>query len=140
MESQIDEEECESKQYVSKIPEEIRLYYEPFRRPATNEVVFRKIYNTDFCFDSHYVVIDVFIKPLISQTVGQGGYGMVAAVRDRRNDEFYAMKKIENPSSHILIAKRTLRELRILRYLDHENVIGNNSLLLPDSREKFKDM
>ena len=47
---------------------------------------------------------------------------MVAAVRDRTSDQFYAMKKIEDPCNHTLVAKRTLRELRILRYLKHENV------------------
>ena len=47
---------------------------------------------------------------------------MVTAVRDRRTDIFYAMKKIEDPCSHLLLAKRTLREIRILKYLNHENV------------------
>lgn len=74
------------------------------------------------------------------RVVGGGAYGDVAAVRDRRNDQFYAMKKIQNPCYHTVIAKRALRELRILRYLSHENIIENYSVLLPNSREDFKDM
>lgn len=33
-----------------------------------------------------------------------------------------AMKKIERAFEHELFSKRTLRELKILRLLDHENV------------------
>ena len=35
---------------------------------------------------------------------------------------------------------RTLRELRILRLLKHENIMGINTILLPKSREEFEDM
>ncbi len=51
---------------------------------------------------------------------------MVALTKDRKaiNSEssFVAIKKIEKSFEHKLFAKRTLRELRILRLLKHENV------------------
>lgn len=77
---------------------------------------------------------------MLTNLVGGGAYGVVAAVRDRRNDKFFAMKKLENPCYHTVIAKRALRELRILRFLNHENVILNHSIVLPNSRAEFSDM
>lgn len=125
----------------TKTPPEIDEYYEKYKRKSENVLIFKQIYNTDFCFDEHYEIIDC---------IGQGAYGMVAAVRDRRNDQFYAMKKIQNPCYHSLVAKRTLRELRILRFLKHENVrffrlsifkiVENHNILLPKSRGEFRDI
>ncbi len=59
---------------------------------------------------------------MITPQVGQGAYGIVVAVRDRETDEFFAIKKISRAFDHKIIIKRTLRELRILRLLKHENV------------------
>src|SRR5689334_1031420 len=58
--------------------------------------------------------------------VGQGAYGMVVAARDKRVKEgegqMIAIKKIEKAFEHKIFTKRTLRELKILRLLNHENV------------------
>ena len=40
-----------------------------------------------------------------------------------------AIKKIERAFEHPLFAKRTLRELRILRLLSHENVSRDSKIL-----------
>lgn len=71
--------------------------------------------------------------------VGSGAYGTVVSVEDlEAQDEeskMAAIKKIERAFEHPLFAKRTLRELKILRLLSHENVsitlypsISNTSL------------
>jgi serine/threonine protein kinase len=39
-----------------------------------------------------------------------------------------------------LYAKRTLRELKILRLIKHENIVDLKTLLLPKSREEFDDV
>jgi serine/threonine protein kinase len=51
-----------------------------------------------------------------------------------------AIKKIEKAFEHKIFTKRTLRELKILRLLKHENVIGVDTILLPKSREEFDDL
>jgi hypothetical protein len=40
-----------------------------------------------------------------------------------------AIKKIENVFEHATFTKRTLRELKILRLMNHENVRGFGHLL-----------
>lgn len=51
-----------------------------------------------------------------------------------------AIKKIENPFEHKVFAKRTLRELKVLRLLKHENLVNLKTILLPPSREEFTDI
>ncbi len=59
-------------------------------------------------------------------TVGQGAYGIVVAARDKTSEDeetaLIAIKKIEKAFEHRIFTKRTLRELKILRLLNHENV------------------
>lgn len=57
---------------------------------------------------------------------------MVAARDTNCQDEennLVAIKKIEKAFEHKIFTKRTLRELRLLRLLKHENVIGHIILL-----------
>lgn len=59
--------------------------------------------------------------------VGKGAYGVVVAATDNSVDETdeefnLAIKKIENIFEHEIYAKRCLRELKILRLLQHPNV------------------
>lgn len=61
------------------------------------------------------------------ETIGKGAYGQVIKVCDTSENEenqFYALKKITNifDHNHYEYAKRCLRELIILRILNHENV------------------
>jgi len=39
-----------------------------------------------------------------------------------------------------LYAKRTVRELKLLRLLKHENIIAVENIMLPKSREEFEDI
>lgn len=51
-----------------------------------------------------------------------------------------AIKKIEKAFEHKVFAQRTLRELKIMRLLQHDNVIGVKTILKPSSRENFKEI
>lgn len=73
--------------------------------------------------------------------MGQGAYGIVVAANDKQNpDSLVAIKKIEKAFEHKIFTKRTLRELKILRYINHENVISITTILQPKSREDFEEM
>ena len=73
--------------------------------------------------------------------MGQGAYGIVVAANDKLDpDNLVAIKKIEKAFEHKIFTKRTLRELKILRYINHENIIGLKTILLPKSREEFEEM
>jgi serine/threonine protein kinase len=51
-----------------------------------------------------------------------------------------AIKKIHNAFEHSVYTKRTLREIRLLRLLQHENIIGVRTILPPLHRDGFRDL
>ncbi len=51
-----------------------------------------------------------------------------------------AIKKIEKAFEDRLYTKRTLRELKLLRLMNHPNVISLDLIMLPNSREDFEDI
>ena len=79
----------------------------------------------------------------LTNLIGSGAYGIVVAVRDKANDSennFVAIKKIEKAFEHKVFAQRTLRELKIMRLLSHENVLSIQNIIKPDNLESFKDI
>ncbi|KAG8005821.1 Mitogen-activated protein kinase 12, partial [Nibea albiflora] len=56
--------------------------------------------------------------------VGTGAYGTVCSAWDRRMGTQVAIKKLHRPFQSKLFAKRAYRELRLLKHMKHENVIG----------------
>ncbi|PAV66423.1 hypothetical protein WR25_26439 [Diploscapter pachys] len=56
--------------------------------------------------------------------IGKGGFGIVARAIDQRSSEKVAIKKIPRALSSHVLAKLTLRETRILRDLQHENIVA----------------
>ena len=63
----------------------------------------------------------------IREIIGQGAYGVVCSALDMKNNTLVAIKKIENVFDHRSLAKRTLRELKLCRYFQHENVSTQRS-------------
>ena len=68
---------------------------------------------------------------------------MVAArdtsIEDEDNNLF-AIKKIEKAFEHRVFSMRTLRELKIQRILQHENVLGIKTILMPKSLQEFNEL
>ncbi|XP_066490488.1 mitogen-activated protein kinase 12 isoform X3 [Tiliqua scincoides] len=74
------------------------------------------------------------------QPVGSGAYGAVCSAIDRKNGTKVAIKKLYRPFQSELFAKRAYRELRLLKHMKHENVIGLLDVFTPDvSLDKFND-
>ena len=80
---------------------------------------------------AHYMPI----KP-----IGKGAYGVVCSAKDSRTDERFAIKKIGNAFDNAVDAKRTLREIKLLRHLSHENIIAIRDIMLPPDRLNFSDV
>ncbi|EEB15811.1 mitogen-activated protein kinase ERK-A, putative [Pediculus humanus corporis] len=56
--------------------------------------------------------------------VGSGAYGQVCSALDKKTKMKVAIKKLARPFQSAVHAKRTYRELRMLKHMNHENVIG----------------
>ncbi|XP_050258046.1 mitogen-activated protein kinase homolog D5-like isoform X2 [Quercus robur] len=53
--------------------------------------------------------------------IGKGAYGIVCSALNSETNEHVALKKIANAFDNKIDAKRTLREIKLLRHMDHEN-------------------
>ncbi|XP_054633366.1 mitogen-activated protein kinase 12 [Dunckerocampus dactyliophorus] len=72
--------------------------------------------------------------------VGTGAYGTVCSAVDCRTRSKVAIKKLYRPFQSELFAKRAYRELRLLKHMKHENVIGLLNVFTADlSLDKFND-
>uniref|UniRef100_H3D8P4 mitogen-activated protein kinase n=2 Tax=Tetraodon nigroviridis TaxID=99883 RepID=H3D8P4_TETNG len=72
--------------------------------------------------------------------VGTGAYGTVCSAVDIRTGSKVAIKKLYRPFQSELFAKRAYRELRLLKHMKHENVIGLLDVFTSDfSLDAFDD-
>ncbi|OII74270.1 uncharacterized protein cubi_01114 [Cryptosporidium ubiquitum] len=71
--------------------------------------------------------------------VGSGAYGCVVSFYDKSKGSYIAVKKIFDAFQDLIDAKRILREIKLLRQLHHENILGIIDLLPPDS-PNFEDI
>uniref|UniRef100_A0A8C6PZ18 mitogen-activated protein kinase n=1 Tax=Nothobranchius furzeri TaxID=105023 RepID=A0A8C6PZ18_NOTFU len=69
--------------------------------------------------------------------VGSGAYGTVCSAYDTVTDMNVAVKKLSRPFQSIIHAKRTYRELRLLKHMKHENVIGLLDVFTPATHLKY---
>ncbi|XP_075039577.1 mitogen-activated protein kinase 14B-like isoform X1 [Mixophyes fleayi] len=73
------------------------------------------------------------------RAVGSGAYGTVCSVKDTVTGERVAIKKLLRPFQSLVHAKRAYRELRLLKHMNHENVISLLNVFSPDqSMESFQ--
>ncbi|KAL6777617.1 MAPK3 [Auxenochlorella protothecoides x Auxenochlorella symbiontica] len=90
-----------------------------------------QVWRTTFEIDESYVPI---------KAVGKGAYGVVCSAKHTPTGEKVAIKKITNAFENLVDARRTLREMKLLRYLRHENVIGVLDIMPPPPKAPFNDV
>jgi mitogen-activated protein kinase 7 len=78
-----------------------------------NRKVF-KVFNQEFVVDERYNV---------TKELGQGAYGIVCAATNNQTGEGVAIKKVTNVFSKKILAKRALREIKLLQHFrGHRNI------------------
>lgn len=84
-------------------------------------------------------VFEVEARYSINESVGTGAYGVVCSASDLKTGALVAVKQIQAVLEHRSLAKRTLRELKLLRMFSHENVMALERVMRPRSRD-FSDI
>jgi serine/threonine protein kinase len=84
-------------------------------------------------------VFEVYSKYIPIGPVGRGAYGDVCAFTNSETGEKVAIKKIRNAFQNSTLARRTLREILLLRHTDHDNIIPIKDIVVPASMENFHD-
>ncbi|KAI8967907.1 mitogen-activated protein kinase [Mycotypha africana] len=77
-----------------------------------------------------YDVIDV---------VGEGAYGVVCSAVHKPTGQMVAIKRIL-PFEHAMFCLRTLREIKLLKYFNHENIISILDIMKPKTIEDFTEV
>lgn len=89
---------------------------------ATHEEFIRtQIFGTVFEITNRYTDLN---------PVGMGAFGLVCSATDTYTSQPVAIKKIMKPFSTAVLAKRTYRELKLLKHLRHENLICLEDIFL----------
>ncbi|XP_052192111.1 mitogen-activated protein kinase homolog MMK2 isoform X1 [Diospyros lotus] len=107
-------------------------------------------------YGNHFEVSRKYVPPI--RPVGRGAYGIVCAAMNSETREEVAIKKIGNAFDNRIDAKRTLREIKLLRHMGHENeslklmnfqrvdawatwrVVSIKDIIRPPQKENFNDV
>lgn len=90
-----------------------------------------QVMGENFELETKYKVVDY---------LGAGAYGMVCAVQDSEDGGIVAIKKCKKIFQSRTLAKRTLREMRLLRQFSHENIVKLRSICLPSDLRFYSDL
>lgn len=77
-------------------------------------------------------------KPI--ENIGTGAYGVVCSALNTSTGAKVAIKKIPGAFQNPVVTKRTLRELKILRHFDHENIIAIRDMLYREGGQLGNDV
>ena len=100
-------------------------------RKGTNQMQVVSAAGQDFEMNSRYEMI---------RPIGHGAYGVVISALDHELNLKVAIKKIPNTFEDLVDAKRIVREIRLLRHFDHDNVIRVVNLFTPQPHTHFDDV
>ncbi|XP_057477266.1 mitogen-activated protein kinase 6-like [Actinidia eriantha] len=89
-------------------------------------------------YGNFFEVSNKYVPPI--RPIGRGAYGIVCAAVNSDTHEEVAIKKIGNAFDNKIDAKRTLREIKLLRHMTHENVIAIKDIIRPPKRDAFNDV
>lgn len=75
-----------------------------------------------------------------TRMLGHGAYGMVVSAVDTSNGEKVAIKKIRSVFEDLVDGKRILREVKLLGFLRHQNLLRLKDMMRPSDPENFSDI
>ncbi|KAL2902672.1 Mitogen-activated protein kinase 2 [Bienertia sinuspersici] len=87
---------------------------------------------------SLFEVSSKYVPPI--RPIGRGASGLVCAAVNSETHQEVAIKKIGNAFDNIVDAKRTLREIKLLRHMNHENIIAIKDIIRPPKKEAYNDV
>eukprot|EP00742_Colponemidia_sp_Colp-10_P000105 GILJ01000117.1.p1 GENE.GILJ01000117.1~~GILJ01000117.1.p1 ORF type:complete len:386 (+),score=57.39 GILJ01000117.1:92-1159(+) len=82
--------------------------------------------------------VDTRYQPL--KQIGHGAYGVVCSATDSVTNTKVAIKKITNAFDDLVDAKRILREIKLLRFFKHDNIINLVDIGQIADKDNFEDI
>ncbi|KAL0076408.1 hypothetical protein J3Q64DRAFT_1771659 [Phycomyces blakesleeanus] len=75
----------------------------------------------------------------IVDVIGEGAYGVVCSAIQQSTGRKVAIKRIL-PFDHAMFCLRTLREIKLLKYFQHENIVSILDIVKPATLEDFTEV
>lgn len=72
--------------------------------------------------------------------IGHGAYGVVCSAYDHGSSQKVAIKKVPKAFEDLIDAKRIVREIRLLKFFEHENIIKVLDVAKPPAMTGFEDI
>jgi mitogen-activated protein kinase 1/3 len=100
------------------------------KHSSTTKITFEAA-GSSFTVDDNYQYI---------KHIGHGAYGVVVSALDRKTNMKVAIKKVAKAFEDLIDAKRILREIKLLSFFDHENIISLLDVQRPQARTGYEDI
>ncbi|OQR85076.1 mitogen-activated protein kinase [Achlya hypogyna] len=102
------------------------------------------------CFTVSNTKFEIPLRYTYSKTIGSGAYGVVIAAEVEgappppadadANAHLVAIKNIQRAFDDLTDAKRIVREIKLMRHLQHKSLLGITDILEPVGIESFEDV
>ncbi|KAH3745287.1 CMGC/MAPK protein kinase [Pelomyxa schiedti] len=108
---------------------------------SASESVFISYPNSITAMEEAHPWPDVVDRYSLSSTIGQGGFSTVWRATEYASGSKVAVKKLYNVFRSANVAKRVLREIKLLKHFrGHENIITLLDLPIPSNPKTFNDV
>uniref|UniRef100_A0A8D3DPY8 Mitogen-activated protein kinase n=1 Tax=Scophthalmus maximus TaxID=52904 RepID=A0A8D3DPY8_SCOMX len=87
---------------------------------------------------AHHLQQQLDMEP--DRPIGYGAFGVVWSVTDPRDGKQVALKKMPNVFQNLVSCKRVFRELKMLCFFKHENVLSALDILQPPHIDYFEEI
>lgn len=92
------------------------------------------------CVEMAKKYIDDCAQFEILDFLGSGAYGAVFAAKEKESERVVALKSCKDILTSRTLAKRTLRELRILRFCAHPNIVQLQYIVIPSDTDNLSEL
>lgn len=89
---------------------------------------------------THMFTVDT--KYSLIRTIGSGAYGVVISAHDSQIKRDVAVKMVPKAFNDEIDAKRILREIKLMKHMQHDNIVGILDMMPPMAKhvEDFRDV
>ncbi|CAI7630579.1 unnamed protein product [Penicillium pancosmium] len=91
-------------------------------------------FNTSQVMGVTFEITSRYTEP---QAVELDAAGLICSAEDQILHSVVAVRKVTKPFGSSTLAKRALREIKLLRYLRHENIVGLNDLFISPNEDLY---
>ncbi|KAH9422036.1 hypothetical protein DERP_002328 [Dermatophagoides pteronyssinus] len=106
--------------------------------PPTAQIHHQVNHNGHHHSNCHNNVTNVDLPP--DRPIGYGAFGVVWSVTDPRDGKRVALKKMPNVFQNLISSKRVFREIKMLSFFKHDNVLSALDILQPPLINFFQEI